>query len=397
MAACVAGSRHRSPSATISSADLMSSSRQLPHETEDPFSLFPSEDDASSPQAKGLFAANEDSFAVFPSEDEGEMACRDENQEGPAEVALISNLPASRWRPAVVSLARTCAKSVSASRVYWWPLLIAAAGMFAVERASVRWPSLAPKSAAISQAVASLQGPRVPAPLPGVPINPAAVATTMVPSVTDTRGRAANVPRPAEVLAPTGSVSLSTITRTPLAPIISAQPLEAGKGNRNDVAPEAVNALRSAATETPLLVEAHLPESPPPAPLAEETPVPVASLATAPVAVDAAANDLAAIDRVLGTYQQSYSSLDAGMVSTIWRGLDTRGLQRAFNGLDSQRMSFEHCDVRVGGDRAKVSCTGVLDYVRKIGQPTPLQKRLSWNFDLQRTGDRWLISGVDAR
>jgi hypothetical protein len=124
------------------------------------------------------------------------------------------------------------------------------------------------------------------------------------------------------------------------------------------------------------------------------TPVPAPA---APVAVDAEALDRAAIDRVLGVYQQSYSALDAEMVSTIWRGLDTRGLQRAFDGLDSQRMSFDHCEVTVDDDKARASCTGVLDYVRKIGQTNPLQKRLSWNFDLQRTDDRWLISKVDAR
>lgn len=340
----------------------MSSSRQVPDETEDAFSVFPSEsDNASSRHPGDLFAANENSFSVFPSEDESEMACGGES-EGP---------------PAAVSLAKTWAKSVSASRVFLWPLLIAAAGMFAVERASVRWgSSKEPKSAATSQAVTNLQGPRVPAPLREVPANPAATAPTRVPSIT---------------------VPLSTIARRAVAPIPSARPLESAKGDRNDLAPDAANALRSLAAEAAVSVEAHLPESPPPVPVAEVTPVPAAPMPVAPVIVDAAASDRAAIDRVLGTYQQSYSSLDAGMVSTIWRGLDTRGLQRAFNGLDSQRMSFEHCDVHVGGDTAKASCTGVLDYVRKIGQPNPLQKRLSWNFELQRTGDRWLISGVDAR
>lgn len=108
--------------------------------------------------------------------------------------------------------------------------------------------------------------------------------------------------------------------------------------------------------------------------------------------------DKAAIDRLLDTYQQSYTALDAALVSTIWRGLDTRGLQRAFDALDSQRMSFEHCDVIIADDKARASCTGVLDYVRKYGNAHPLQKRLSWNFDLQRTDDdRWLISKVDAR
>jgi hypothetical protein len=133
--------------------------------------------------------------------------------------------------------------------------------------------------------------------------------------------------------------------------------------------------------------------------LPPELPIPVVTetVIVPAVAKDLVAVDKEAIDRVLGTYQQSYSALDAAMVSTIWVGLDTRGLQRAFDGLDSQRMSFEHCDVTVEDDKARASCTGVLDYVRKIGQTNPLQKRLLWNFDLQRTDDRWLISKVEAR
>lgn len=407
MAACAAGSHHRSPSATISSADPMLSSRQLPDETESPFSVFPSEEDhASRSDGSRLAAETENSFLVFPSEDGVPLSL-------PTELAVVSadfrsenepveTLPSrnEQWAPAVVSVVRTRARSFSASRVYWWPLLVAAAGMFAmvaVERVSMPWnSSTGARSAATSNAAATVQGPRVPLPLPGPP-NPAAAAAKIVPSAADNGGSVSIAPRPAETLAPARSASLSNLARGPAAPITLTPPAAPVTGNGNDLAPEAANTPSSAPEILRPVIEAHVPESSPAATVADVMPVPAAPLATAPVSLDVDASDRAAIDRVLGTYQQSYSSLDAVMVSTIWRGLDTRGLQRAFNGLDSQRMSFEHCDVHVRVDTAKASCTGVLDYVRKIGQANPLQKRLSWNFDLLRTGDRWLISGVDAR
>jgi len=114
--------------------------------------------------------------------------------------------------------------------------------------------------------------------------------------------------------------------------------------------------------------------------------------------VDRAAGDRAAIGGVLDQYRESYNSLDATSASTIWQGLDTRALQRAFSTLSSQDVSFDRCDVTVVSDaRATAVCRGVLSYVQKIGDGAQQQRRLSWTIDFQRTADRWLIAGVTAR
>lgn len=112
---------------------------------------------------------------------------------------------------------------------------------------------------------------------------------------------------------------------------------------------------------------------------------------------DRLSGDKAAITNVLGAYQQSYSALDVESVSTIWQGLDVRGLRRAFSTLSSQDLSFDRCDVQVVSDSAKATCTGVLSYVRKIGDDGPRERRLSWEIDLRRHGDRWLIANVMAK
>jgi hypothetical protein len=108
--------------------------------------------------------------------------------------------------------------------------------------------------------------------------------------------------------------------------------------------------------------------------------------------------DRLAIDDVLAAYRRSYNSLDAGAVSAIWRGADTRALARAFSSLSHQRLTFEQCEVRVtAADRARARCDGILNYVQKAGDTTPQQRRVSWSMDLSRPDDRWVIVGVQAR
>jgi len=117
-----------------------------------------------------------------------------------------------------------------------------------------------------------------------------------------------------------------------------------------------------------------------------------------PSGVERLAADRDAIGGVLRSYRAAYNSLDATTASTIWQGLDTRALQKAFSTLTRQDVSFDRCDVRVtAADRAVASCRGVLSYVPKIGDGTPQQRRLSWSFDFQRAADRWMISSVSAR
>jgi hypothetical protein len=153
------------------------------------------------------------------------------------------------------------------------------------------------------------------------------------------------------------------------------------------------------------------PVSPPPAPRAAAadapaapSPEPAPNAAVAPpgrlepVAVDRVAVDREAIGDVLRSYRTSYNALDATSVSTIWQGLDTRALQRAFSTLSQQDVSFDRCDVRVTSvDTAVASCRGLLSYVPKIGDGSPQQRRLTWTFDFQRAAGRWLIAAVSAR
>jgi hypothetical protein len=120
--------------------------------------------------------------------------------------------------------------------------------------------------------------------------------------------------------------------------------------------------------------------------------------AAEPSAIERLSADRDAIGGVLQSYRSAYNALDATSASTIWQGLDTRALQRAFSTLNRQNVSFDRCDVRLTAtDRAMASCRGVLRFVPKIGDGSPQERRLSWTFDFQRATDRWMISSVTAK
>ena len=276
-------------------------------------------------------------------------------------------------------------KSFAFVKAYLWPVAIALVAIMAVERVTmlksvpVAAPTESP-SVTATEPPTSDPAPRIPA------VASAPAAPRVMPAAEP------DVPTLAVRVAPIQPVSAERSIAGSLKPQPPGQPVRNSRPTLIEVPPMIAPAPLGITART-LSIETMSRELPP----AAVTETAAVTTPLTPVAEDIEAMDKAAIDRVLGTYQESYSALDAAMVSTIWRGLDTRGLQRAFDGLDSQKMSFDHCDVTVEDDKARASCTGVLDYVRKIGQTNPLQKRLSWNFDLQRTDDRWLISKVEAR
>jgi hypothetical protein len=103
------------------------------------------------------------------------------------------------------------------------------------------------------------------------------------------------------------------------------------------------------------------------------------------------------VQDVLDSYREYCERLDAASAATLWRGVDTRALGRAFSSLSSQTLAFDRCDIDVSGARASAVCTGSLSYVRRVGDQTPQSRRLSWSFDLEQTADRWMISNVTAR
>jgi hypothetical protein len=100
---------------------------------------------------------------------------------------------------------------------------------------------------------------------------------------------------------------------------------------------------------------------------------------------------------VLRRYARAYGALDVQAASEVWPGVDQRALARAFEGLTSQSVSFDDCQIAVHGITANASCRGQASYVGKVGRGEPRTEPRTWRFELRRDGETWKIENAEAR
>jgi hypothetical protein len=135
----------------------------------------------------------------------------------------------------------------------------------------------------------------------------------------------------------------------------------------------------------------------PPPPSLTPAPAPSAPAADATVAAaDSRVSDEALVRRTLQEYKSAYEALDARSAQAVWPVVNERALARAFDGLESQRLVFDACDVRVSGDAAAAICRGSARYVAKVGSREPRTEPRVWNFALRRHGADWKIETARA-
>lgn len=107
--------------------------------------------------------------------------------------------------------------------------------------------------------------------------------------------------------------------------------------------------------------------------------------------------DTRAIEGVLGRYRSGFNSLSASSVSAVWPSVDERSLYKAFERIEDQNVSFDSCDIEIGGVAAQANCRGTARYVPKVGSRTPRDEARRWRFNLRRTADGWVIDQVVVR
>ena len=135
---------------------------------------------------------------------------------------------------------------------------------------------------------------------------------------------------------------------------------------------------------TPDQAVRQLPESPPPASV------------TGSAVPPASPRDEELVRQVLQRYQLAYDGLDARSARAVWPGVDEAALQRAFDGLQSQDLTFSDCRVDVRGNAGTAVCRGSTRYVTKIGSRDPRVESRVWNFRLRKAADEWLIESARA-
>jgi hypothetical protein len=224
-----------------------------------------------------------------------------------------------------------------------------------------------------------------------------APAHAVVPPPAPTRPAS---PAPARTLV--GSAGLSLLRGAPLPEGIPAtrdddEPTLV-RADLSDTPSPALAAIDEPAREVePVAAPAVIPDEPriEARPLAAElapTPAPVPA-----ALVDTQARDEDRIRTTLAQWRDAYSQLDASAAREVWPSVDMRALERAFQALKSQDLSFDHCDFTVNGSRAQAACTGRASYVPRVGNTSPKTNAREWTFELTRSDDRWTIATATAR
>jgi hypothetical protein len=143
---------------------------------------------------------------------------------------------------------------------------------------------------------------------------------------------------------------------------------------------------------------------PEPAPIATRPPA-TAAVALAPIAANISKpivppstieTDEALIHDALQRYRSAYEGLDAREARAVWPAVNEAALARAFDNLESQRLTFDACSVQLHGDDAVAMCRGTARYVPKIGSHEPRVEPRSWTFALRKAGDEWKIASARA-
>jgi len=115
---------------------------------------------------------------------------------------------------------------------------------------------------------------------------------------------------------------------------------------------------------------------------------------SAAAAVINAPRDEDLVRRTLQQYRAAYENLDARSAQAVWPRVDASALQRAFSGLESQRLTFDDCDVSVRGTTGLATCRGTTLYVPKVGSRDPRREPRVWTFDLRKVGENWQIENA---
>jgi tetratricopeptide (TPR) repeat protein len=187
----------------------------------------------------------------------------------------------------------------------------------------------------------------------------------------------------------------------------------AGTAPLNNLAPATVPAVRPAAMADVMpQTEREVVAAPPPAVLQESpvslVPQPVRSVAVHEAAVVAQiaapteppagglADEDSLVKQALQRYRRAYEGLDAQSAHAVWPAVNQAALARAFDGLESQALVFDACDVRVRGDSATATCHGSARYVPKIGSREMRVEPRVWSFALHKNAGDWEIDSARA-
>jgi tetratricopeptide (TPR) repeat protein len=269
---------------------------------------------------------------------------------------------------------------------------IAAAAAFGLVVLGASW--IDDQSGLLSHPVTSLSAlVSTPAPQPLTIESPAPepVATQPAPVPDEPVGAPGRDTRTATVFEPPSAVHAAVLPQPlPPAPVTSGtnQPAKATTVSAPPMA--TAPPLTASLTPEPPVVPAVV--SSPPA--ASSAPSPAAETDTSTIAAKPRIDDEVLVKQALQRYRVAYDGLDARSAQAVWPAVNQAALARAFDGLESQNLTFDRCDVQLQSETAAATCHGTARYVPKIGSREPRIEPRIWIFSLRRAGTDWKISSA---
>jgi len=102
---------------------------------------------------------------------------------------------------------------------------------------------------------------------------------------------------------------------------------------------------------------------------------------------------------VLHKYADSYARLDAEATKAVYPTVNYAALRRAFNQLETQRLTFQSCKTTISGSGrdAYARCHGEASYRPRVGRRTLHRDSREWTFDLAKADDGWHIVKATVR
>jgi hypothetical protein len=103
------------------------------------------------------------------------------------------------------------------------------------------------------------------------------------------------------------------------------------------------------------------------------------------------------IAELLKRFQLAYQQLDANAATALWPTVNKRALARAFDGLKSQNLELNRCDLSVNGVAGEAECRGTTTYVPRVGSQYARTESRQWTFQLRKNGSGWVITSAETR
>ncbi len=232
--------------------------------------------------------------------------------------------------------------------------------------------------------IAALVDPAEPAPIDVTTSDATSNADVALPIATS--GRDETVPAPVVEHQPT-LVRSTPSTEPPSSPTVSPSFAPAG----TPIVPPPPS-TPSPSPVTTLIPPAALPAASTSTAFAAPADVPKPTLPP-PSRVD---SDETQIARALQQYRTAYEGLDAKRAQAIWPAVNEAALARAFESLESQRLTFDACRTQLNGENAVATCQGTARYVPKVGNREPRVEPRTWTFILRKAGGDWKIENARA-